>query len=64
MFSGNPPQNVSLNLEQDGSKLETTDSLRWSFKDRTAVIRGPGTLYLAAKNRPPASKPQTPITRG
>jgi hypothetical protein len=49
MLSGDPPQNVSLNLEQDGSKLETTDSLRWSFKDRTAVIRGPGTLYLASK---------------
>ena len=49
MLSGNPPQNVSLNLEQDGSKLETTDSVRWSLNDRTAVIRGPGTLYLAAK---------------
>lgn len=49
MFSGNPPHNVSLNLEQNGSKLETTDSLRWSLKERTAVIRGPGTLYLAAK---------------
>jgi lipopolysaccharide export system protein LptA len=47
MFSGKPPQNVSLNLEQNGSRLETTDSLRWSLKDRTAVIRGPGTLYLA-----------------
>jgi lipopolysaccharide export system protein LptA len=49
MFSGDPPQNVLLSLEQDGSKLETTDSLRWSLKDRTAIIRGPGILYLAAK---------------
>jgi lipopolysaccharide export system protein LptA len=49
MFSSGQQKYVSLNLEQDGSKLETTNSLRWSVKDRKAVVRGPGTLYLGAR---------------
>ena len=49
MFSRGSRQNVSLNLERDGSKLETADSLTWSLKEHKAVVRGPGILYFGAK---------------
>ncbi len=49
MTSYRSQQNVSLNFQQAGAKLETKGSVHWQKRANLAVVNGPGTIFVNSK---------------